>query len=474
MRNFFVCLFFVFGGIMFAQSKLALVQEQIEKGNFMNAHEMIENFKEDASLSHQEIEALEFEQERMDRILKDFNKSESDILKYLEKYYPGITAKDLVKWEKTNKLEHKVINGKKYYFARSQRNLFLIDKDAKLKKEEVDGPTVDELDTFLEKYIPKVVESYTKTKNNLINPVKMELNYTVTVQPNAVPDGEVIRCWLPYPREGHNRQADIKLISVNSNNYIIAENSNLQRTLYLEKVAEKDKPTVFNFEVSFAAAAEFHKIDENSLKGYDVNSDVYKNYTKESAPHILFTEKIKKASAEIVGNEKNPYLIAKKIFTWINNNIPWAGAREYSTLYNIPEYCLANGHGDCGIKSLLFITLCRYNGVPAKWQSGWMLHPGQVNLHDWAEAYFEGYGWVPVDQSFGITKSDDTDVNYFYLGGMDSYRLIVNDDIAQPLFPAKLFPRSETVDFQRGEVEWKKGNLYFDKWDYDMKVKYSE
>jgi hypothetical protein len=32
--------------------------------------------------------------------------------------------------------------------------------------------------------------------------------------------------------------------------------------------------------------------------------------------------------------------------------------------------------------------------------------------------------------------------------------------------------RSEPVDFQRGEVEWRGGNLYFDKWDYHMEVSY--
>lgn len=31
-----------------------------------------------------------------------------------------------------------------------------------------------------------------------------------------------------------------------------------------------------------------------------------------------------------------------------------------------------------------------------------MMHPKAWNLHDWAEIYFEGIGWVPVDQSFGI------------------------------------------------------------------------
>ena len=61
---------------------------------------------------------------------------------------------------------------------------------------------------------------------------------------------------------------------------------------------------------------------------------------------------------------------------------------------------------------------------------------------------------------------------YFYLGGIDAFRLIVNDDYSKPLFPAKIYPRSETVDFQRGEVEWRCGNLYFDNWNYSMEVEY--
>jgi hypothetical protein len=67
---------------------------------------------------------------------------------------------------------------------------------------------------------------------------------------------------------------------------------------------------------------------------------------------------------------------------------------------------------------------------------------------------------------------DNEDEKYFFFGGIDAHHLIVNDDYSKPLFPAKIFPRSETVDFQRGELEWRGGNLYFDKWDYDMKVDY--
>jgi hypothetical protein len=43
-----------------------------------------------------------------------------------------------------------------------------------------------------------------------------------------------------------------------------------------------------------------------------------------------------------------------------------------------------------------------------------------------------------------------------------------------PLYPKKIYPRSETVDFQRGEVEWSGGNLYFPQWDYSMEIEYLE
>ena len=101
-----------------------------------------------------------------------------------------------------------------------------------------------------------------------------------------------------------------------------------------------------------------------------------------------------------------------------------------------------------------------------------MLHPNNKNLHDWGEVYFEGIGWVPVDQSFGLNDVEDEDTKWFFLGGNDAYHFIVNDDYSKPLFPAKIYPRSETVDFQRGEVEWQGGNLYFNKWDYFIDVEY--
>jgi len=124
------------------------------------------------------------------------------------------------------------------------------------------------------------------------------------------------------------------------------------------------------------------------------------------------------------------------------------------------------------MQTMLFMAMARYQHIPVKWQSGWMMHPHEVNLHDWCEVYYDGIGWVPLDMSFNLQKSDNLSEKEFYISGIDAYRLIINDGIGSRLVPGKKFPRSEPFDFQRGEVEWRGGNLYFDQWDYHMNVEY--
>ena len=463
---------FLLTSMIAAQTKFNDVNELVNSGEYTKAAELIENKIKSTTITSEDKLDLLFEKERLDRIKIDFNKTADDVLKFINKYYPDVKEKDLAKWENDGSLEYKIIDGKKWYFSRSAPNLFRINKEAKEQKLKIDGFKKDPKDVFLEEHIPLILDESANGNEDLVRPVTFKLDYTVTVDANDVPDGEIIRCWLPFPREGHRRQVDVKLLSVNSDEYVLASNDNQQRTVYIQKPAIKDQPTIFNMVLEVTGYNEINFIQPNQIKPYNKESGLYKTYIAERAPHIIFSDKIKELSNKIVGDEANPYLIAKKIFTWISTNIPWSGAREYSTLENIPEYCMNTGYGDCGIKTLLFMTLCRYNGIPAKWQSGWMLHPGEINLHDWSEIYLEGYGWVPVDQSFGLVDSDKEDERYFFLGNIDAYHLIVNDDYSRPLFPAKIFPRSETVDFQRGELEWRGGNIYFNQWDYNMKVEY--
>lgn len=472
MRNFIILLI-LFSIILKAQTQFPDINDEINKGNFTNAMQLINKRLTENDLTETEKYDLLFQIDVMNRIKIDFKKTRDEIIIGLKKYYPNLTDAMMNNWESDNSLEMKMIDGEKKYFNNAIPNLFRINSKEKNQKDIVDGIKPDPLDTFLKEYIPKVCDKNAKAQKRIVLPIKMKIKYTLTVKPNVVPDGEIIRCWLPFPKESDARQTDINLIGVNNDNYIIASDKNLQRTLYLEGVAKKDEPTKFQMELIYTSSAEMVNLFNNDSQiTFNKNKTIVDEFTKEELPHIAFTDRIKNLSKQIIGEEKDPKQILKKIFTWVDVNTPWASAREYSTIPNITEYSLEHKHGDCGIQTLVFMTLCRYNGIPAKWQSGWMMHPPEINLHDWCEIYIDQYGWIPVDQSFGIKNYLLENERYFYLGGIDAYRFIVNDAFSKPLYPAKIFPRSETVDFQRGEVEWRCGNLYFDKWNYNMDVEY--
>ncbi len=122
------------------------------------------------------------------------------------------------------------------------------------------------------------------------------------------------------------------------------------------------------------------------------------------------------------------------------------------------------------------------NGIPARWTTGWeSFADSGENMHDWCEFYVEPCGWLPADPDMAVnilnyadeelTTGQQKRLTDWLFGNMDSYRLTVNSDYGQPLYPAKTDFRSETVDFQRGEVESDGKNLYFDTWDYKMRIR---
>jgi transglutaminase-like putative cysteine protease len=457
-----------------AQTPYPEINGEIEAGNFTEAQKMIRDRIAFGGLSEQEAYDLALQSDLLDRIRLDFNRDEAYVRERLGKYYPELTDAQLAAWEKTNELEMRVIDGQKRYFRNAVWNLFRINKEAGMRKAEVDGVAESKLDKFLQQYLPGVVEKCRETGRSLVDPKRIRIRYTLKVKPNAVPDGETVRAWLPYPRADRDRLMDVVLKQQSETHFIISPLSYPHTSIYMEKKAVKDEWTVFSYEAEYTAWNEWRDLDGQDILPYDTGSELYKTFTAERNSHIIFTPEIKKLSARIIGDETHPLQKARLIFQWIGENVPWASALEYSTMPDIPSYCIVNKSGDCGMKALLFITLCRYNGIPAKWQSGWFLYPGSINLHDWAEVYFEGPGWVPVDPDFNMQDVEDPAAREFFFGGADAYRLIVNDDYSGDFFPAKVHFRSETVDFQRGEVEWKGGNLYFNRWEYDMEVEYVE
>lgn len=282
--------------------------------------------------------------------------------------------------------------------------------------------------------------------------------------------GDTLRVWMPLPFESP-RQSDITILSASPAQYVLSDGRSVHNTVYFEAPAPAAGDTArFEYTASFVTRGQYFHPDSirARMRPYDTSSDLYRAYTAFEAPHIVRLDSMARA---IVGPETDPLRCSELVYEYIDTHYPWAGAREYSTIPCIPEYVVAQDHGDCGQVSLLYISLMRTLGIPARWESGWMLHHGSKGYHDWAEVYFEGVGWVPVDASFGrYPKATDPRTVRFYSTGMDAYRFATNHGVCGPLYPPKRYVRSETVDFQPGEVETSRGNLFYPAWDQNLRI----
>ena len=443
----------------------------LANGELTEATEVATEILKSYNLSREEKAKLDSILEISNRIKKDFTLSDSDVLHKLVKYDPEINVDKLRRLEEEHKIDARVLDGEKKYFKNCVGNLFRLDADYSRLKTQKEGHVTDSFPIFKLSHTAEVIKK-TDVLGLIVNPVRMKLTYTIRVHADAVPAGDTVRCWMPYPRENNLRQRDIHLILTDPTLNLVSPASDLQRSVYLEKIAVAHQPTIFRTEIEYTSFAQSFLLTPEMIKPYQKTTDTYKEFTAERPPQIIFNKKIKALAKRILQNETNPLLQARKIYQWINDSVTWASALEYSIMPDIPGFVMENRHGDCGMQTLLFMTLARSVGIPVKWQSGWMLHPSEVNLHDWCEVWYEGIGWVPLDQSFGLQNSTDPKIRDFYFTGIDAYRLIVNDDYGRPLSPAKKYFRSEPYDFQRGEVEWKGGNLYFDKWSWHMDVAY--
>jgi transglutaminase-like putative cysteine protease len=442
---------------------------QIDHGQFQAARQAIEQALAKPGLTPQARESLEFQRERMRRILLDFTLTADEAKARIRKQIPDLGDAEFTRWDQAGLLEHMVIDGRTLYFNRAPANLYRLSAEARARRA-VQTPITDGPNETLNDHHRAAFREALATGRTGVLPMRVRVTQTVSVNADAVPAGETVRAWIPYPRAIPGQQDDIRLVASQPAGARIAPADTLQRTAYLEAPAKAGQPTVFKLSYELTLHAQVHPIDPAKVVPATITPELAP-FVQERAPHIAFTDDLRAFSRKVVGDEKNPYRIAQKLFAAVDR-IPWAGAREYSTISNISDYTLHAGHGDCGEQTLLLLTLLRMNGIPARWQSGWMFSTGKYNnIHDWGQLYLAPYGWVPVDVTFGQLRpgpGDDPRLQWFYLGGLDAYRIAFNDDYSRPFVPAKQFPRSETVDSQRGEVEWRGGNLYFDQWDYDF------
>ncbi len=442
------------------------VEALISKGLFSDAEKTIKGLL--SRTSGELRNRLLFELDRLYRWRYEYPFSLDEAYEKLREEIPDLKPEELKELLGRGCIDYRIIEGEVRVLRRFVPNLFWLCPDMKERRKPGKDERAEAARAALKHRAEKVMQVAREKGGGHVLPLLYRVQMRVRIKPGAVPKGETIRVWIPLPRVCP-LHPEVRIISAEPKPIKVSTEAHPQRTVYFE-LEMGDRGAECWVEYEFIARGFYVEIDPREVGSYDEGSEDYIRYTSERPPHIVFTPYLRELAERIVGEEKNPYLKAKKIWDWITSNVRYTYAHDYALYDNISEYVARNRRGDCGMQALLFITLCRIVGVPARWQSSWYMNPVRHGMHDWAQFYVEPYGWLYADPSFGNKRHGASWRNTFYFGSIEGYRMAANIEVSAQFDPPKEHVRSDPVDSQRGEVEWRGGNLYYDKWDYEYKI----
>ncbi len=135
--------------------------------------------------------------------------------------------------------------------------------------------------------------------------------------------------------------------------------------------------------------------------GSKIPSDIAKKYLADDTKYDIDHPYIKKIVKEIVGEEKNIYWKARKLFQYLIANMEYEMVGGWNTAPTV----LKRKNGSCSEYSFSYIALCRSAGVPARYVGSLVVRGDDASyddvFHRWCEIYLPGYGWIPVDANAG-------------------------------------------------------------------------
>ncbi len=290
-----------------------------------------------------------------------------------------------------------------------------------------------------------------KLKGTLGYRVRMKVSYRVNDE--AFVPGETYRVHLPVPKPCA-QQSNIR-ITAERDGYIAPESAP-QRTVYYERNLAENRP----FTVEYAYDSRIHYIDP--IARPDIVTPLYPGVPQPTAedlkelwPHLQFTPCLVELAKVIRGELTDKILIARACYDYVTTHVTYAYLRDYVLIDCMTDYMALGLRGDCGAQTLLFMGLCRLNGIPARWQSGTNARPDSTGSHDWCQFYVEPYGWLLADPSVGggAWHAGQKERWHFYFGNLDPFRMIANDRYMADFDPPSRLLRGDPYDNQSGECE---------------------
>ena len=179
----------------------------------------------------------------MDRIRMDFTLSPEDGVKAIREKMPEATDEQIANWKKVKAIEVMNIDGKEVWFRKAVRNLWLLGEEFAEKNNNDNAEESEDLRKHVLRAMKHVPDA-----NGVRDWHHVNATFTLDVNADVIPAGETLRVWMPIPYE-NLRQKNIKLES--HNRPVVMSEGSKHHTVYMEAVAEKGKPTHFEYTFSY-------------------------------------------------------------------------------------------------------------------------------------------------------------------------------------------------------------------------------
>ena len=415
-----------------------------KSGQFDYFLELIESRLKNKALPSVLYERLELEKMILPRFLRRYIYSREEALALCQRRIRDFTEEEFIALERTGMMDYIYVKGEKRYLSSFCSTLIktLPEIGARRTDKPDQGPDGTEFKPFFEDIC----------KNGSVK-YRFRIKTALKIEDDSFVPGTAYHVQMPLPAPSAQQKAeDIQICAGPDARF--APPSAFQRTVSFDRTLSDNSP--FEYESEFTSKIRYVKPFEDTPHiVYPDAPEPCEDDLSEQYPHIVFTPLLKKLASDIVQDEKRPLYQAKLIYDYITLNVRYSFMRSYLTIERHAEYCALNLKGDCGIQAVLFITLCRILGIPARWQSGWTVDRFGTGDHDWAQFWTEEFGWLFADPSYGGggTRQEDEVKRNFYFGNVDPFRMVANRRYMSDFAFEKQFIRFDPCDNQDGEVE---------------------
>jgi hypothetical protein len=185
-------------------------------------------------------------------------------------------------------------------------------------------------------------------------------------------------------------------------------------------------------------------------KAEPLTKEQRERYTRPTPRIQCDHEAIRNQAKKIVGDEKDALKAARKLEAWVFRTL----RKSYSDNADTALEVLDHKAGDCTEHSLLFVSLARALGIPAREVGGVAyvrMSKPLFGWHAWGEVH-DGHQWVSVDPTWNEVYVDAThvklsegsrDLAWFNVAGKIKLKVVKFESRAKPTEKPKSKPKED-------------------------------